>query len=185
MSKSIKVAITGQKMVGKTSLSMYLAGKKPNKEYTHTIGADYVSNYLPEYDVKLHIWDLGGEERFDTISRGYMQTPGVILFVYDATSLASVERMRVIYNDAKNCCDLDRKVLIVVGNKHDLLTNDEVNATACMFAASIDATVVMTSTKTALNIGKLIRVIMTSSGIQRRPPHLSPEQCKPSECILL
>lgn len=186
MSRAIKIAIAGQERVGKTCLASYLTGRVPPDKYMHTIGADYLSHYLPEYDAKIHVWDLGGDERFSTISRGYMREPGVVIFMYDVTSPDSVERLKVIYKETKDVCDLDNKVVIVVANKSDLRTrlHEGIETAGAAFSASIDAPHITTSMKDATNVPKLIRVMMSNARIPRKLPPVE-KKVKSTECAIL
>ena len=65
--RTLKVIIVGPSAVGKTSLLNRFVHDEFILKYKMTIGVDFLTKtieYEPSKFVKLHIWDIGGQERF-------------------------------------------------------------------------------------------------------------------------
>ena len=73
---SFKVIIIGPGAVGKTSLLNRFVHNEFSLKYKLTIGVDFLTKVL-EYDpskfVKLHIWDIGGQEKFKFLHRSFYE----------------------------------------------------------------------------------------------------------------
>jgi len=93
---TFKIMILGDDSVGKTSLTIryisgfYLEGLKL------TIGVDFYSkttNFRGK-EVKLQIWDFGGEERYRFLLSQYFKRTNAALFLYDITNRLTLDHLR-------------------------------------------------------------------------------------------
>ncbi len=95
-----KIVLIGDPAVGKTSLRLRFMGKGFNPEYLTTIGGDLSIHpvkleTIPENPtITFQIWDIAGQEQFNTIQSAYFQGAHGALVVYDVTrrdSFSNVE----------------------------------------------------------------------------------------------
>jgi small GTP-binding protein len=120
----IKLLTLGDTSVGKTSILLqYTQGYFPKKALS-TIGVDFRTKYvnLPNgKHVKVLLWDTAGQERFRNIADNYYNGSDCVLFVFDITSKSSFEMLSFWMERLKAKRNLDDIVMILVGNKKDLL----------------------------------------------------------------
>lgn len=134
----LKVVVAGDGNVGKTSLIRRYCENKFETTRVATIGVDFQTQTveLPERTVKLSIWDMAGQERFEVIRSGFYRGSRAAALVYDVTepeSFSHLERWRQEILGA-----VEQQPFVVVGNKIDLQRTqgaEEVQA----FAQSIGA----------------------------------------------
>ncbi|MHA1671021.1 MAG: Rab family GTPase [Promethearchaeota archaeon] len=127
MSKIIKIIITGNGGVGKTTLlHRYVEGKFLVNTYM-TIGVEF---FIKELDIDgskvlLQIWDFGGQERFRFLLKNYAKGTKGALFLFDLTrplSLGSIEEWIDI------CRSEDPTIpILLVGSKADLEDSPSLN----------------------------------------------------------
>ena len=121
----LKVVVAGDAAVGKTSLvRRYCEGKFQSTRLA-TIGVDFYTQRVRipdpsdgEQMVKLSIWDLAGQERFDVVRAGFYRGSRAAALVYDVTSLASLGNLRRWRDEM--WAAVPELPFVVVGNKVDL-----------------------------------------------------------------
>ena len=116
----LKVVVAGDGNVGKTSLIRRYCEGKFEAARVATIGVDFQTQTvkLPEQTVKLSIWDMAGQDRFQVIRSGFYRGSRAAALVYDVTekeSLMSLERWKGEILEA-----IQEQPFVVVGNKIDL-----------------------------------------------------------------
>lgn len=144
-----KVVFLGKSSVGKTSIiTRYTTGQFLRDNAT--IGAAFISRQLKldsEHTVQLDIWDTAGQERYRSLTKMYYRNTDVAIIVIDLSSFNSENTLDDIdiwieelfkynskccvsnnYNNSggdsiPNICD--KLNIVVVGNKIDLLENDD------------------------------------------------------------
>lgn len=116
----LKVVIAGDGNVGKTSLIRRYCEGKFEQSRVATIGVDFQTK-LVELDngpVKLSIWDMAGQERFQVMREGFYRGSLAAALVYDVTEPSSLEHLG---RWRQEIVEVVPKVpLIVVANKRDL-----------------------------------------------------------------
>ena len=116
-----KVVLLGDSGVGKSSLSLrFCQGRFPNFHEV-TIGAAFLQQTVRLRDgsqVKLHIWDTGGQERFRSMSSLYYRDAAAAILVYDCTDPASFESVKYWVEElkAKGPANV---AIVVAANKSD------------------------------------------------------------------
>ncbi|MHA2272156.1 MAG: GTP-binding protein [Candidatus Hodarchaeales archaeon] len=117
-----KIALLGDGAVGKTSLRHRFLKNLFDKSYMMTIGADFTTKTvdLDGQPVKLQIWDLAGQPRFESIRDLYYRGSLGALVLFDVTAP----------NTYKNIPNWVRELLrgngkgfvpiVLLGNKIDL-----------------------------------------------------------------
>ncbi|MFW9846867.1 MAG: GTP-binding protein [Candidatus Thorarchaeota archaeon] len=118
-----KVVMLGDGAVGKTAITTRFTLGGFEADYKRTIGSDFAIKELELKDikstVKLQVWDLAGQPRFEIVRQGFYRGARGGLLVYDVT------RRRTFLNIArwKEECFENLKYtipLVVVANKVDL-----------------------------------------------------------------
>ena len=164
----LKVSLCGPNDVGKSSIGSRLANRVPTQEYVYTVGVDFFARRLPSYNTKINIWDLSGSARFQDITRPYVRTSNVLLYVYDITRYRTIIDLRKLHELYKKEFITHKVHILVVGNKRD----DENHYNSCMsvgekFAKEIGAPHLVTSAKTNKGIDELLSAIIKEAGLKK------------------
>lgn len=115
-----KVVVVGDAAVGKTSLIRRYCEGKFDSSRVATIGVDFYTQrvQLPNGIVKLSIWDMAGQERFQVVRTGFYRGSRAAALVYDVTSPQSLVNLRRWRAEVLQA--VPEQKLMVVGNKIDL-----------------------------------------------------------------
>lgn len=140
----LKVVVAGDGTVGKTSLIRRYCEGKFETTRVATIGVDFQTQTveLPEKTVKLSIWDMAGQERFQAVRAGFYRGSRAAALVYDITvpqTFQDLARWRAEVLEA-----VPDQLFVIVGNKTDLERVQD-RAEAQAFAESIGAPYLETS----------------------------------------
>lgn len=124
-----KTVIIGNSGVGKSSVLVRFAENQFMEHYLATIGVDFrfKTMQVDGKNIKYQIWDTAGQERFRTITSAYYRGSQGILMVFDVTDQQSfVDITNFWMGEVEEYAEKDA-VLILVGNKADLVDNRKVN----------------------------------------------------------
>ena len=115
-----KVILIGPGEVGKTSLWQRYITRKFMSSYKLTIGVDFrmASIKIGDVDVKLQLWDTGGQEKFSAVRPVYYRGADGAIVVFDITKRESFEGMEQWFRELEMHCGPIPRIL--VGNKADL-----------------------------------------------------------------
>jgi Ras-related protein Rab-2A len=119
-----KVIAVGDGSVGKSSITIRFCEGKFSHEYLKTIGANFgVKQLSVDYgkdtkDIKLQIWDTGGQERFSQIRELYYNGALGALVVYDVTSRESFDHVEKWFDEVRK--NIQNIPITLIGNKIDL-----------------------------------------------------------------
>ncbi|MHA1169991.1 MAG: Rab family GTPase [Candidatus Hodarchaeales archaeon] len=118
----MKVCLLGDGAVGKTALKERYLGKGFTTSYLLTIGADFAVKTLDLQGkgVKFQIWDLAGQERFNSVRSLYYSGSHGGLLVFDVTRLDSFSNVTKWTEEFKKHVRKDNVPLILLGNKIDI-----------------------------------------------------------------
>jgi small GTP-binding protein len=153
--KPIKLIVLGDGSVGKTSLTKRFVSGTFRENYKITLGVDFfVKNItLKERDIKLMIFDTGGQERFSKVRPLYYKGAQGALLVFDRTNQDSFYHLPKWLEEIEKYTE--NIPIVLVGNKSDLEGHLTVpNEEAESFAKSEDLKLLYGSAKTALNVQK-------------------------------
>jgi len=155
-----KIVVLGDAAVGKTSLINQYIEKSFEEDYKPTLGANIIRKdvFIDDINasVRLIMWDLAGQEKYNVIRSMYFQGCVGALLVYDVTRHSTFETI-----NSKWLKDFKKYVkkegtYILIGNKIDLTdqrmvsTEDGIN-----FAKKINASdFIETSAKSGENAEK-------------------------------
>ena len=122
-----KITILGDAAVGKTSLINQFVEKAFQEDYKPTLGANIVRKdvNLEEVNaqVRLIMWDLAGQEKYNVIRAMYFQGVSGCIIVFDVTRAATFESIESKWlKDFRTYAKRDA-AYVLIGNKIDL--NDQ------------------------------------------------------------
>ena len=155
-----KIVILGDAAVGKTSLINQYIEHSFQEDYKPTLGANIIRKDIHvdkiNANVRLIMWDLAGQEKYNVIRSMYFQGCVGALLVYDITRRATFETVK-----SKWLRDFEKYVkkegtYLLIGNKTDLteqrvVSTDDGNG----FAREINASdFIETSAKYGENVEK-------------------------------
>eukprot|EP00933_Yihiella_yeosuensis_P012129 TRINITY_DN120227_c0_g1_i1.p1 TRINITY_DN120227_c0_g1~~TRINITY_DN120227_c0_g1_i1.p1 ORF type:complete len:201 (+),score=44.43 TRINITY_DN120227_c0_g1_i1:90-692(+) len=154
-----KIVLLGDSGVGKSSLALRFCQGRFNPYHEVTIGAAFLQQIVRLRDgsqLKLHVWDTGGQERFRAMTHLYYRDAAGAVIVYDCTdgrSQASVQYwvQELQSKGPARCC------MAVAANKSDVaLENKAVDAQEMKaYCEENGLLFVETSAKTGENVGHL------------------------------
>lgn len=130
-----KVCLLGDFAVGKTSLIRRFVEGRFDDKYLSTIGVKISRKTLERDDHRLNllIWDLAGGDDFSKASANYLRGAAGALLVCDLTR---AETLATLTDYAQQLRELDETaVLVLVGNKADLLEERQISDDALAAAA--------------------------------------------------
>jgi small GTP-binding protein len=119
-----KVIAVGDGSVGKTSITIRFCEGKFSQEYLMTIGANFgvkqntVSFGEDNKDIKLQIWDTGGQERFSPIRELYYKGALGALVVFDVTNRDSFDHVPNWFSEVRK--NVSNIPITLIGNKIDI-----------------------------------------------------------------
>lgn len=115
-----KVVVAGEAEVGKTTLIRRYSTGKFRESRIMTIGVDFQTQVLDidGRSIKLSIWDIAGQERFDFFRDAFYRGARAIALVYDVTNPLSFKSLPRWQAEGLRECPKAR--LLVIGNKVDL-----------------------------------------------------------------
>jgi len=156
---TLKVIIVGPSAVGKTSVLNRFVHNEFVLRYKMTIGVDFLTKtieYQPSKVVKLHIWDIGGQERFKFLHRSFYEGAAGALIMFDLSRQHTYSSMKTWITEMRSI--MDKKIpKIIIGNKSDLIPEIGqiiVKTEAEDYAKSESCLYMETSAKTGENVEK-------------------------------
>lgn len=155
--ETYKVIIIGPSAVGKTSLLNRFVHNQFALKYKLTIGVDFLTKtveYRPSKFVKLHIWDIAGQEKFNFLHRSFYEGALGALLVFDLTRENTFSGMKTWLAEMRSIMTFELNK-VIIGNKSDLIPSigqvierSEVE----QYVKSEDCIYIETSAKTGENV---------------------------------
>lgn len=157
----LKVVLVGASFSGKSMLSNRMVNREPYSDsYIGTIGVDFKIKSIHHKGKRLHIWDLGGQPRFEFLTRTYIKDCKLAILFYSVVDKDSFYNIKSLYNKYTDAGYMNGKSIIVVANKVDLDNKfNRWEEDGKEWAASINAPFVKTSGKTGQNVEYLENLI--------------------------
>ena len=128
--EELKIILIGESGVGKTSIISRFAHNKFEENIQSTIGGTFSTKILLFNDGKkliFNIWDTAGQEKYRSLTKMFYNEAKVAVLVYDITNQDSFDKLKEFWiNDLKENITSDI-ILFLVGNKIDLVEEEEVN----------------------------------------------------------
>lgn len=117
-----KIVLLGDSGVGKSSLALRFCRGRFPLYHEVTIGAAFLQQTVrldQGNQLKLYIWDTGGQERFRAMAPLYYRDAAGAVVVYDITAPSSLEAVKFWTKELRQ--HLVRCSITVAANKSDLL----------------------------------------------------------------
>jgi small GTP-binding protein len=168
----LKIVIAGDGNVGKTSLVRQYCEGHFEASRIMTIGVDFQTKLVPleAGPVKLSIWDMAGQDRFQSVRAGFYRGSLAAALVYDLTDIDSLKNLVKWYMEIVKT--VPGQKFVVVGNKLDL-ARAAVDRTGEQFARVIKSQHIYTSAATGEGVADLFEA-MAKAALTRT--HLSPTE---------
>lgn len=118
-----KIVLLGDSGVGKSSIAQRYCKNLFSDSHDVTIGGAYLQQTVTMPDgtqVKLHIWDTGGSERFRSMVSLYYRDASAAIICYDITDDKSFTSVHFWINEMINNNDKDEFIMALAGNKCDV-----------------------------------------------------------------
>jgi len=176
-----KICLVGSGAVGKTCMARRLCFDTFNAETQLTVGIDFYSHNIPiivngkETNIRLMIWDFGGQEQFKTLFNYYINGANGIFLVFDLSNLESLIKLEWWYEKLIQY-NLQNHPKILVGTKLDLIASVDKKSKVDKYIIEKflqkrnETDFVMTSSKENENIlfsfKKMARKIMNSNNLE-------------------
>ena len=162
-----KVCVIGSGGVGKSSAVKRYSEGIFSEDYQVTVGVNHSTQTVSidgqdgPTDVKMIVWDLGGQDKFKFVRPMFYRAARGIVLMFDITNRASFEVLPKWIREAED--NVGTKVpFVVAANKTDLpnyaVSFEEIQ----VFADSIGANVIFTSVKTDTNVSNMFKQLGTA-----------------------
>jgi small GTP-binding protein len=149
-----KICMLGSFAVGKTSLASQFVRSIFDEKYHSTVGVKIDKKVLTvdDQDVTLMLWDLFGQDEFQTVEASYLRGMSGYLLVVDGTRRATLETARLLQARALETVG-DVPFLLLI-NKADLATEWEIDEQAFFKLAELGWRIIRTSAKTGEGVAE-------------------------------
>jgi len=152
-----KVVLLGDSGVGKSSIALRFCQGRFSPFHEVTIGAAFLQQTVRLHDggqLKLHIWDTGGQERFRAMAPLYYRDAAGAAIVYDSSHAPSFESVKYWVTELRQKGPPGCR-LAVAANKSDVTERQVDPQEARAFCEAENMTFVETSAKTGDGVGLL------------------------------
>lgn len=155
----LKICLLGDGFVGKTSISRKFIIEDFKSSYEQTIGCDILTGNLKVngFSLKLVLWDLSGQERFEEVRAPFYLGTRAALLVFDITCRGSFFDIKHWLRELRS--KAPESSFIIVGNKLDKEEEREVSKEEGEeLAKDLGTTYIETSAKTGYNVEKAFKM---------------------------
>ena len=162
-----KIVILGDSAVGKTSLINQFVENAFEEDYKPTLGANIIRKdvILEELNtkVRLIVWDLAGQEKYNVVRSLYYQGCVGALLVYDITRMNTFNNIEAKWLDDFKKYVKREGVYLLIGNKSDLTSQRMIsNEDGLKLAEKISASkFVETSAKLGENVDNAFKSLVS------------------------
>ncbi len=161
---NLKMAILGYWNSGKTSIvNLYLDNNFPNI-YIPTIGSNIVRKeyQLDKYQIRINIWDIGGQKSFNPLNPAYFSNLDIVFLVFDLSNpKETLSELKKTY--LKTLDQLSPySIRFLIGNKSDLVKpeNSEILLNSIRQYGINDMPIIFVSAKTQDNLSEAFELIV-------------------------
>jgi len=164
-----KVCMLGGFAVGKTSLVGRFVSSIFSEKYLSTVGVkiDKKIVSVDNRETMLMIWDIYGQDDFQTVQPTQLRGMSGYLLVVDGTRRATLEAARALYDQAK--ATAGDVPFVVVLNKSDLASAWEIDDVAFFKLVEQGWKVVKASAKTGDGVEHAFEILTRAMLLE--PPH--------------
>jgi Ras-related protein Rab-11A len=117
-----KIAILGAAGAGKTSLIDQFVQRKFQQDYKPTLGASIIAKdmEIDKNTVRLVMWDIAGQEKYESVRSMYLSGAIGAILVYDLTRKPTFDEVRNKWIKDFRQYAMPEARYILIGNKADL-----------------------------------------------------------------
>jgi hypothetical protein len=161
-----KVCMLGAFAVGKTSLVSRFVTSIFSEKYLTTVGVkiEKKSVSMSDRDVDLVLWDISGQDEFQTVQQSYLRGSAGYLLVIDGTRRATLDTAATLQQMAERAAG--SVPFVVVLNKSDLASEWQVDERGIRKFAEHGWPIVRTSAKSGEGVEetflKLTRAMLST-----------------------
>ena len=122
----LKIILLGDVGVGKTNIiSRYISGDF-NQSLNPTVGSSFGAKKIKKEGVTylLKVWDTVGQERYNSITKLFVQGSHIIILVYSIDNLQSFQKLDFWLTFIKENLKDGKYILALIANKRDLFENE-------------------------------------------------------------
>jgi small GTP-binding protein len=143
-------------MVGKTSTILRFTESAFDRKYIPSIGISVKDKIIrvKKNNVQLVIWDIAGQQKFDTMRSAFYKGARGVLLVFDLTNPKSFNDLRNWYKDIQRHVDIEEQLIgFILGNKSDKIEERRITKNqATALAKELNLEYIETSALTGDNI---------------------------------
>ncbi len=174
-----RIVLLGEAAVGKTSLLRRYTENSFDEEYKQTLGTTFSTKDVSVSDssgqvrqVRLVIWDMGGQQTYRELRRQYMKGAAGAIIVYDVTRPETFMAMNTWFESFREVCASDP--VIICANKVDLEGKRMVPvAPGLMLRNWFQAEYYETSAKTGSSVNdvftRMAEIVLNEATAERTP----------------
>ena len=122
----LKIILLGDVGVGKTNIiSRYISGDF-NQSLNPTVGSSFGEKKIKKDGVTylLKVWDTVGQERYNSITKLFVQGSHIIILVYSIDNLQSFQKLDFWLTFIRENLTDGKYILALIANKRDLFENE-------------------------------------------------------------
>ncbi|MCG3218361.1 MAG: GTP-binding protein [Candidatus Heimdallarchaeota archaeon] len=169
----LKIVLLGDAAVGKTSIRRRYLGQGFQVSHHATIGADFSATVreIDEYKMNFSIWDLAGQQTFESVRTMYYRGCFGGLILFDVTDESSFENLKGWIDELWKNSGRGKIPFILLGNKYDLaeegkeiVSDEKINQFIEKLNQEAEEndfkiTYLTTSAKTGLNVDEAFNIL--------------------------
>ena len=156
------ISILGESYVGKTSLVEIITGFDFNPTKIATVGIEH--SYLnKEFDGEMRrfqIFDTAGQEKYHSLSASTIQIADGYILVFDVGRKDTLQLINKWIKYINDYVEVDKKVIIIIGNKIDIENREISEEEGKKFAQSKKVKYFETSAKDNIGVEKAFNEII-------------------------
>ena len=125
--KTVKVIVSGDGGVGKTSFLNRLVHDSFYEDNKLTRGVDFYSKNIKVNGIELNfiMWDFAGQSQFKTLLNDFIDGSIAAVILFDLTRINTIEN---VYEWIKNLEPFGNLPILLIGTKSDLITSSDTQA---------------------------------------------------------
>jgi len=125
MKKTVKVVVSGDGGVGKTSFLNRLINNEFNEKNELTRGVDFFSKIIQVNGTQFNfiLWDFGGQRQFSEIVEKFVDGSIAALILFDLSRISTLETVAKWINKLKKLGDIP---ILIIGTKNDLIQPNDI-----------------------------------------------------------
>lgn len=136
---NFKIVVCGDPGVGKTSTILRFTDDAFTRTYIPTLGVNISEKNIKisDYLIKLILWDIAGQIKFETMRRHFYKGAEAIILVFDISNRKSFESISNWFKDIRNYIKGESELVgFILGNKEDLIDERTITTEEAMKVAS-------------------------------------------------